>query len=48
MKDSLVVSIRIPQSVILRAETPMESLEDAVQFWKGVFMDKNWSEAVSA
>jgi putative IMPACT (imprinted ancient) family translation regulator len=34
VRDSLTETLKIPDSVIYGGESPAESLEDAVSFWK--------------
>jgi len=33
---------------LLGSEDPIDSLNDAVSFWKGLFNNANWSEKVSS
>lgn len=46
VRQSLTETLKIPDSVIFGGESPAESLQDAVMFWKEYLCkDQIWSEA---
>ena len=45
MRSSLTETLKIPDSVIFGGESPFESLQDAVQFWRDwLSKDKIWTD----